>query len=202
MKTLIMVESPHKTEAIARYAREVLPGTVTVRACLGHLRDLPPGRLGVDVANGFRPEYQVLMNRQKTVEHLRPAIRAADRVLMATDPDREGEAVAWHVTKVFETELQGKTVARISFNAITRKAVQAALAKPYPLNKRLVRAAVARRVLDRLVGYTLSPRLWAAVQGKDLSAGRVQTVALRLLVDQEQARRKSSRERWSVEVEI
>ena len=202
MNTLIIVESPHKTEAVARYTREVLPGNVTVRACLGHLRDLPPGQLGVDVANGFRPEYQVMGNRQKTVENLRSAIRDADRVLLATDPDREGEAVAWHVVKVFEIELKGKAVERISFNAITRPAVQAALAQPYPLNKRLVRAAVARRVMDRLVGYTLSPRLWAVITGKNLSAGRVQTVALRLLVDQEKVRHKDSQECWSVEVEI
>ena len=133
---------------------------------------------------------------------MRPAIREAERVLLATDPDREGEAVAWHVVKVFEAELKGKTVERISFNAITRQAVQAALENPYSLNKRLVRSAVARRVLDRLVGYTLSPRLWAKVKGRNLSAGRVQTVALRFLVDQEAARRKDSRESWSVEVEI
>lgn len=202
MKTLIMVESPNKAQAVGRYAREVLAGSVTVRASLGHLRDLPQGRLGVAVKNGFRPDYQIMPHRRKTVDFLRDAILRADRVWLATDPDREGEAVAWHVTKVFEAELQGKDVAVVNFNAITRAAVQAALRKPRPLNKRLVQAAIARRVLDRLVGYTLSPRLWAAVKGRDLSAGRVQTVALRLLSEQDDQRGKVRVESWTVEVEL
>ncbi len=202
MKTLIIVESPNKTRAIARYAREVLPGSVTVRASLGHLRDLPKGRLGVDVQQGFQPDYQVMPSRRKTVAILRTAILAAERVWLATDPDREGEAVAWHVVKVFETELKGKGVAVINFSAITRAAVQAALQKPRQLDKRLVRAAVARRVLDRLVGYTLSPRLWAAVAGKDLSAGRVQTAALHLLFEQNRQRQKPKPAEWVVDVEL
>lgn len=202
MKTLIIVESPNKAKSVARYVREMLPGEVTVRACLGHLRDLPKDRLGVDVTQGFRPEYQIMSNRKKTVAVLRQAIRNADRILLATDPDREGEAVAWHVTKVFEAELKGKNVSVINFHAITRQAVQEALKHPRPLNRKLIRAAVARRVLDRLVGYTLSPKLWAAVKGRNLSAGRVQTVALGLLVDQGESRRKGRQKDWSVEVEI
>ncbi len=200
MKTLIIVESPNKAKAVARYAREVLDGSVTARACLGHLRDLPKGQLGVDVQNGFRPDYQVMSNRTKTVDLLRAAILDTDRVLLATDPDREGEVVAWHVTKVFEVELKGKDVAVVNFNAITRAAVQAALRKPRPLDKRLVRAAIARRVLDRLVGYILSPKLWAAVKGRDLSAGRVQTVALRFLFPSEHSQEKS--DQWIVDAEI
>ena len=197
MKTLIIVESPNKTQAVERYAREVLSGEIVVRACLGHLRDLPVGKLGVDVDHGFRPEYQVMPSRQKTVEMLRAAIRDVDQVILATDLDREGEAVAWHVTKVFERELKGKTVSRIRFNAITRQAVQKALAFPLSLDTWRVQSAVARRVLDRLVGYTLSPKLWSQVKGRDHSAGRVQTIALRFLVEQ-----KPVPDKWLVEVEI
>ncbi|MCP4426619.1 MAG: DNA topoisomerase I, partial [Chloroflexi bacterium] len=102
MKTLIIVESPHKAKAVAQYARAVLPGQVTARACFGHLRDLPKGKLGVDVKRGFRPAYEVMPNRRKTVAILRAAIREADRIILATDLDREGEAVAWHVVKIFE----------------------------------------------------------------------------------------------------
>jgi DNA topoisomerase I len=183
MHTLIIVESPHKARSVAQYARGALGGEITVRSCLGHLRDLPASELGVNVDQGFWPEYQISKNRTRTVATLRPIIRTVDRVILATDPDREGEAVAWHVTKVFEKELQGKIVDRVTFNAITRNAVQTALKNPQPLDTRLVRAAVARRVMDRLIGFKLSPKLWAAVKGKDHSAGRVQTVALRLLID-------------------
>ncbi len=200
-RTLIIVESPNKAKAVSRYAREVLEGDVSVYACLGHLRDLPCEKLGVDVTRGFRPEYQVNPGRRKTVEMLRQAIRKADRVLLATDPDREGEAVAWHVTKVFEEELEGKDVFVVDFHAITRVAVQAGLRRPRPLDKRLVKAAVARRVMDRLVGYIVSPRLWAAVNGRDLSAGRVQTVALGFLIDHERKRMASS-DSWKVTVEL
>ena len=198
MKTLIVVESPGKVPAITRYARQVLTGEVEVQASLGHLRDLPRGKLGVDIEGGFRPNYQVSPGRTKAVEQLRAAIRKADRVLLATDPDREGEAVAWHVVKVFEAELAGKTVERISFNAITRQAIQTALAFPQKLDTRLVQSAVARRVLDRLVGYTISPRLWQAVSDKDHSAGRVQTVALRLLAEHSREKPAS----WAVDVEV
>ncbi|MCP4424777.1 MAG: DNA topoisomerase I, partial [Chloroflexi bacterium] len=147
MKTLIIVESPHKAKAVAQYARAVLPGQVTARACFGHLRDLPKGKLGVDVKRGFRPAYEVMPNRRKTVAILRAAIREADRIILATDLDREGEAVAWHVVKVFEEELRGKICDRVSFNAVTKTAVQAALQRPRSLDTNLVRAAVARRVV-------------------------------------------------------
>ena len=201
MHTLIIVESPHKARSVAQYARGLFPGKTVVRSCLGHLRDLPPGKLGVVVEEHFRPQYERRRGRGKTVSYLRREIVKADQVLLATDPDREGEAVAWHLTKVFEDELAGKQVARAPFNAVTRKAVRKALSHPRPLDKKKVKAAVARRVMDRLIGYTVSPRLWAAVEGQDLSAGRVQSVALRLLiraVDQAQAQG----ERWNVEVEL
>jgi len=190
---LILVESPNKARAVAQYARDLFDEKVLVRSTFGHLRDLPKGSLGVNVPQGFAPEY--VFRNQKVISGLRPFIRDVKAVYLATDPDREGEAIAWHVTKVFEAELRRKPVLRVSFNAITREAVQAGLRQGREIDKSLMMAAVARRVIDRLIGYKISPRLWANVGGKDLSAGRVQTSALRILAGQ-------SRETWDVEIEI
>jgi len=202
LDTLIIVESPNKARAIAQYARGVFPGeTVLVRSCLGHLRDLPTGEMGLDIERNFAPRYVIPKQRTKIVSMLRPLVRQARRVILASDPDREGEAVAWHVLKVFETELKGKPVERIAFNAVTRQDVQAALQKPRKLDTHLVKAAIARRVMDRLIGYHLSPRLWVAVKGRNLSAGRVQTVALRLLIEQVD-RLAAQGDTWTVEVEL
>jgi DNA topoisomerase-1 len=202
MNTLLIVESPHKAKAVAALAKPAIKGTVIAWACLGHLRDLPEDRLGIDIENGFIPEYRIPKHRVKTVASLRSKIQQADIVLLATDPDREGEAVAWHITRVYETELNGKTVRRITFNAITDTAIQAALKHLRLLDMHLVTAAIARRVLDRLVGYFISPWLWKFFpHQKDLSAGRVQTTALRLLVEHERAR-TIPRETWTVEVEL
>ena len=197
---LIIVESPTKARAISRYARDFFKTDVAVRSSLGHLRDLPDGRLGVDVKRGFAPEYEVMRGKQKTVRTLRPIIRQADRVFLAADPDREGEAAAWHVTKLFAEELKGKPVQRVVFHAITREAVQAGLRHPRELDKNLVKAAVARRVADRLVGYTISPRVWQAVDGNNLSAGRAQSTALGLLIAFEEARKRAPS--WAVDVEL
>ena len=202
LDTLIIVESPNKARAVAQYARDVFPGeTVLVRSCLGHLRDLPASELGVDVNRAFAPQYAIPKHRAKTVQTLRPHIQKARRVILASDPDREGEAVAWHVLKVFAEELKGKQIERAAFNAVTRQDVQHALQNPQDLDIRLVKAAIARRVMDRLIGYWLSPRLWAAVKGRNLSAGRVQTVALRLLIEQVD-RLASEGDTWTVEVEL
>jgi DNA topoisomerase-1 len=202
MKTLLIVESPHKAKAVAALAKPAIKGTVIAWACLGHLRDLPEDRLGIDIENGFIPEYRIPKHRVKTVASLRSKIQQADIVLLATDPDREGEAVAWHITRIYATELNGKTVRRITFNAITDTAIQAALKHPRSLDMHLITAAIARRVLDRLVGYFISPWLWKTFpHQKDLSAGRVQTTALRLLVEYERARPVPS-ETWTVEVEL
>ena len=191
---LILVESPNKARAVALYAREVFRNEkVLVRATLGHLRDLPKEKLGVNIPQAFRPEF--VTRNSKAISHLRPLVQSASQVYLAMDPDREGEAIAWHVTKVFERELRKKPVLRVSFNAITRKAVQAGLCQGRKINMRLVKAAVARRVMDRLIGYKISPRLWAHVDGKDLSAGRVQTAALRILAG-------AAQERWDVDVDI
>ena len=197
---LIIVESPTKARAISRYARDFFKTDVAVRSSLGHLRDLPDGRLGVDVKRGFAPEYEVMRGKQKTVRTLRPIIRQADRVILAADPDREGEAAAWHMTKLFSEELKGKSVQRVVFHAITRTAVQAGLRHPRELDKNLVKAAVARRVADRLVGYTISPRVWQAVDGNNLSAGRAQSTTLGLLIAFEEARKHAPS--WAVDVEL
>lgn len=203
MKTLIIVESPTKAHAITKYARGVFDGPVTAIACLGHLRDLPEGNLCVETQHGFRPQYEVKPARQKLVAELRTAIRQAERVILATDPDREGEAIAWHVTQLFHAELMGKEVTRVTYHAVTRAAVQAALHHPRALDMRRVQAAIARRVMDRLFGYTLSPALWQGVQGRNLSAGRVQTAALRLLVEFERtAESTPPPAAWTVEVEL
>ena len=186
MKTLIIVESPVKARLVSRYARGVLGKDVTTRACFGHLRDLPEGELGVDVEHGFLPRYVIQPKREELVRELRVDVRAAEQIYLATDPDREGEAVAWHVCQVFKPEMKGKEVWRVSFNEVTERAVQQALKNPRRLDIRLGQAAVARRVMDRLVGYIVSPILWKHVKGKDLSAGRVQTAALRILAEAEQ----------------
>jgi DNA topoisomerase-1 len=192
MKTLILVESPTKARTIARYAREVLEGPVVCRACLGHLRDLPDERLGVDIAQGFAPEY--ILRNLAILRTLRPLVQQAGRVILATDPDREGEAVAWDILKVFENELRHKTVWRVTFNALTREVIQGGLRAPRELNKNLVRAAVARRVTDRLIGYHISPRLWAALPGKDHGVGRVQAATLQMLC--------SHSDLWEVHVDL
>lgn len=200
MTTLIIVESPHKAKAVAALARPALPGVVVAWACLGHLRDLPAERLAVDTAGDFTPEYAIPQNREKTVAALRQKIAQADTVLLATDPDREGEAVAWHITQAFANEIRGKSVQRIAFHAITAAAVQAAVKHPLSLDTGLVWAAVARRVLDRLLGYSLSPWLWKRFPNqKGLSAGRVQTAALRLLIEHSPA---ETSDEWEVEVDL
>ena len=190
---LILVESPSKARAVAQYARAIFEGQVVVRSTLGHLRDLPEGQLGVNIPADFRPEF--VIRNQRAIDYLRPFVKEAHQVYLAMDPDREGEAIAWHVTKVFSPELRRKFVCRVSFHAITRKAVQEGLRRRRAIDEKLVKAAVARRVIDRLIGYKISPRLWAHVDGKDLSAGRVQTAVLRILAEQAQ-------EIWEVDVDL
>ncbi len=179
-KTLLIVESPAKAKTIGKY----LGPDYLVRASMGHVRDLPRRTLGVDIAGDFAPSYEITAEKSKTVAALRKAVRGADAVLLATDPDREGEAIAWHIAVA--TGLARGRIRRVVFHEITQRAVRAAVATPRPLDMHLVDAQQARRVLDRLVGYTLSPVLWAKV-GKGLSAGRVQSVALRLVVERERA---------------
>lgn len=176
---LVIVESPAKAKKIAGF----LGDGWTVEACRGHVRDLPETELGVNVDQGFRPQYVVLSGKGNLVKKLVKAIRAADEVYLATDPDREGEAIAWHLLQL-APKSPTKAVYRAAFNAITETAVRAALAEPRPLDEALVEAQQARRVVDRLVGYLVSPLACKALDGR-LSAGRVQSVALRLVVERE-----------------
>ena len=200
MTTLLIVESPTKAKALRSYLGR---GTL-VRASMGHLRDLPPKELGVDVEAGFKPRYRLLAGKRKTINSLREAILKADTVVLATDPDREGEAIAWHILQACRPQLQGKRVQRVRFHEITPSAVKRALEQPETLNMDLVNAQQARRVLDRLVGYTISPTLWKGVAGpKGLSAGRVQSVALRLIAERErEIEAFVPQEYWTLDAEL
>lgn len=176
-KNLVIVESPAKAKTIARF----LGKDFTVKSSIGHIRDLPKKELGVDIAAGFRPVYQVDSDKKKVVKELKSATAGAT-VWMASDEDREGEAIAWHVCQVLGLNV-AKTH-RIVFHEITEAAISAALARPRVINMKLVEAQQARRILDRLVGYELSPVLWKKIR-TGLSAGRVQSVATRLIVERE-----------------
>lgn len=180
-KQLIIVESPAKVKTIKKF----LGPQYMVQASVGHVRDLPSSSLGVDEANDFAPHYEVIDNKKNVVSELRAAASKADTVYLAPDPDREGEAIAWHVAELIRDK--AKDIKRIQFNEITAKAVKEALASPRELNGHLFDAQQARRVLDRLVGYKISPLLWKSIK-RGISAGRVQSVALRLIVEREEAR--------------
>ncbi|MGH7685463.1 MAG: type I DNA topoisomerase [Candidatus Dormibacteria bacterium] len=173
---LIIVESPSKARTLSRF----LGSDYTVLASMGHVRDLPKSKIGVDVDAGFTPQYEVIKGKEKQIKELRAAARKAQATLLAADPDREGEAIAWHLAQA----LGLKDPDRIVFHEITRPAVEAALNHPRKIDRSLVAAQEARRVIDRLVGYRLSPLLWRKVRA-GLSAGRVQSVAVRLVVDRE-----------------
>ena len=177
-RSLVVVESPTKVKTIQKY----LDGTFTVKASMGHVRDLPKSRLGVDPKKGFRPQYVITPSKKKVLDELKKAAEKADTLYVATDPDREGEAIGWHLAQ--ELPFQKKNIYRITFNEITERAVKAAFSKPGKIDLKKVDAQQARRVLDRLVGYSLSPLLWDKIQ-RGLSAGRVQSVAVRLIVDRE-----------------
>ncbi|MGZ6141864.1 MAG: type I DNA topoisomerase [Myxococcales bacterium] len=194
--TLVVVESPTKAKTIKKY----LGSGYTVKASVGHVMDLPKSKIGVDVENGFQPVYEVIEAKKKVVAELKAAAKNADRLLIATDPDREGEAIAWHVYE--QLKKQKIPTQRILFNEITKKAIQEAILKPLELNKDLYDAQQARRVLDRLVGYQISPILWKKVR-RGLSAGRVQSVAVRLVVEREEEIGKFVPvEYWSIEADL
>ena len=177
-KSLVVVESPAKAKTINKY----LGKDYKVLASMGHIRDLPKSKLGVDVDEGFVPTYEFIPARKKAIKALRDAAKQVGSIYVATDPDREGEAIGWHVAETLGGKK--KKIGRLMFNEITRKAVLAALARPGQIDRRMVDAQQARRVLDRLVGYKISPLLWDKVR-RGLSAGRVQSVALRLVCDRE-----------------
>jgi DNA topoisomerase-1 len=198
-KALVIVESPAKAKTIMKY----LGKGYAVKASLGHVKDLPKKDLSVDVDNGFLPKYEVIEGKKKLVQELKQAAKGCDQVYLAADPDREGEAICYHL----EEELKGKrdggpVFYRVMFNEITANAIRKAFEKPLQVNVNLVEAQQARRVLDRLVGYKISPLLWDKVR-RGLSAGRVQTVALRLIVERErEIRAFEKQEYWTLDATL
>ena len=193
-KSLVIVESPGKVKTISKF----LGKDYLVRASIGHVRDLPLKGLGIDIKNNFEPIYEVLENKVKVVKELKDLAKNASKIYLAPDPDREGEAIAWHLH-----ELLGKPekTVRIECNEITKEAVKNAIKHPRKIDKNLVAAQIARRILDRLVGYKISPLLWRKVGGK--SAGRVQSVALRLVIEREKEIRAFTKEEyWSIHAEL
>lgn len=194
-KPLIIVESPAKARTIER----LLGRRYAVKASMGHVRDLPRSQFGVDIDGGFQPKYITIRGKGDILKELREATRKASKVYLATDPDREGEAISWHLAQALDLPSNG---ARIEFHEITKDAVQRALKHPRSINGDLVNAQQARRILDRIVGYKLSPLLWKKVR-RGLSAGRVQSVALRLVCDREdEIKAFVSEEYWSVEARL
>ena len=181
MKSLVIVESPAKAKTIAKY----LGKDYTVKASVGHIMDLPKSKLGVDIEKNFEPSYIQIKGKGPVVKELKSAAKKADRILLATDPDREGEAIAFHVAEVLAGSAKTAEVYRVLFNEITKKAILQSIERPGKLDVNKVDAQQARRVLDRLVGYQISPILWKKVR-RGLSAGRVQSVALRLICEREE----------------
>src|SRR5206468_2569051 len=198
-KALVIVESPAKAKTIGKY----LGKQFIVKASLGHVKDLPKKDLAVDVERDFTPKYEVIEGKKKLIAELKQAAKTVDSVYLAADPDREGEAICWHLKEELEPKKSDKpAIFRVMFNEITANAVKKAFDKPLPVNINLVEAQQARRVLDRLVGYKISPLLWDKVR-RGLSAGRVQTVALRVIVERErEIRAFQKREYWTVDVDL
>ena len=175
---LVIVESPAKVKTIKKF----LGSNYVVTASNGHVRDLPKSQLGVDVEHDYEPKYITIRGKGEILANLRKEVKKADKVYLATDPDREGEAISWHLSQALK--LENKKTYRISFNEITKNAVKASLKNAREIDMDLVDAQQARRILDRIVGYKISPLLWAKVK-RGLSAGRVQSVALRIIADRE-----------------
>src|SRR6476661_243253 len=195
-KSLVIVESPAKANTINKY----LGSYYVVKASLGHVKDLPKSKLGVDIKNDFEPVYDVIPGKEKIIKELRAAAKVADRIFLAADPDREGEAICQHLKEI----LDGNKVEvfRVLFNEITPKAIRAAVEKPGRINQNIVDAQQARRILDRLVGYQISPLLWDKVR-RGISAGRVQTVALRMIVERErEVQAFTPEEYWSITAKL
>ena len=199
-RKLIVVESPTKARTIKKF----LGRNYAVESSMGHVRDLPKSKLGVEVEKDFAPSYVVPRDKSATVKKLTEHARKASEVLLATDPDREGEAIAWHLLEALKRKMKNQDLSakRVVFHEITEDAVRHALDEPRDINADLVDAQQARRVLDRLVGYKMSPFLWRKVQ-RGLSAGRVQSVALRLIVDRERGIEAfAPQEYWSLHANL
>jgi len=199
---LIIVESPTKARTLARF----LGKDYSIEATTGHIKDLPKSILGVDIEKNFKPQFDPVPKRLRTIEDIKASAKKANQIYLATDPDREGEAIAQHVYEVLRSngklQMPNDKIKRITFHEITKEAVEEAIANPKKVDKNLVDAQIARRVLDRLVGYKLSPLLWRKVR-RGLSAGRVQTVVVKLIVEREREREAfKSQEYWEIYVEV
>ena len=179
MNTLVIVESPHKANTIKSF----LGKGYKVKSSKGHVRDLPKSKLGIDIENDFEPQYINIRGKGELINELRKEAKAADRVFLAADPDREGEAISWHLASVLA--LDPAKTKRITFNEITKNTVKEAIKHPRDIDMNLVNSQQTRRILDRLVGYKISPFLWKHIKN-GLSAGRVQSVATRIVVEREQ----------------
>lgn len=194
MKSLVIVESSAKARTINKF----LGSSYSVKSCLGHIRDLPKDRLGIDPENDFRPHYVIIPGRKEVIKEIKKSSQDADKVFLAPDPDREGEAISWHLSEVLKRD----NLYRIAFNEITKEAVKKAIKNPKVIDLNKVKAQQARRILDRIVGYKLSPLLWKKI-GKGLSAGRVQSVALRIICDREKEIADFvSREYWVITAKL
>ncbi|MEG2570831.1 MAG: type I DNA topoisomerase [Clostridia bacterium] len=196
MSNLVIVESPAKAKTIGKY----LGSKYKVKASMGHLRDLPKSELGVDIEGGFIPKYIAIKGKGDLISELRKLAKASDMVYLATDPDREGEAISWHLKELLK--LNDENTKRVTFNEITKKVVTESMKNPREIDKNLVDAQQARRVLDRIVGYKLSPLLWKKIR-RGLSAGRVQSIATRLVCDKEaEVLAFIPREYWSLDIKL
>lgn len=196
MSNLIIVESPTKVKTIKRY----LSGDYEVVASMGHLRDLPKSKLGVDVEHDFEPQYVNIKDKESLIKDIKKKAKKCDHVYLAGDPDREGEAISWHLAQLLELDMDDKN--RVTFNEITETGIKNGMSNPRTIDINLVNAQQARRILDRLVGYKLSPFLWRKIR-RGLSAGRVQSVAVRMICDREEEIRSFvSQEYWSIDAKL
>lgn len=177
-KNLVIVESPAKAKTIGKF----LGKNYKVKASVGHVRDLPKSSLGIDIEKNFQPKYITIRGKGPVVQELKNEAKKSDKIFLATDPDREGEAISWHLAYILGIEED--ELVRVEFNEITKDAILNAIKKPRPIDRNLVDAQQARRILDRLVGYKISPLLWRKIK-KGLSAGRVQSVTVKLICDRE-----------------
>ena len=196
MSKLVIVESPAKAKTIQKY----LGKDYNVIASMGHIRDLPKSTIGVDIENHFKPKYINIKGKEALIKELKSAAKKSDTIYLATDPDREGEAISWHLANLLSLDTQEPN--RVTFNEITKTGVKSGMEHPRQIDQNLVDAQQARRILDRIVGYKISPFLWKKVKS-GLSAGRVQSVAVRLIVDrEEEIRAFKVEEYWSIDAKL
>lgn len=194
-KSLVVVESPAKANTI----NKILGKDFIVASSMGHVMDLPGSKMGIDIDNDFNPQYIMIPGKKKTIEGLKKAAKDKEKIFLATDPDREGEAISWHLYNLLGKK---KNIRRITFHEITRHAIEEAVKHPMDIDENKVDAQQTRRILDRLVGYSISPLLWRKV-GRGLSAGRVQSVAVRMIVDREnEIKAFIQKEYWEIEAEL